>query len=53
MARQKSQPDTEGKTDLGGMFYPVGYIVAAFPDEATARRRRRLHRTACRPSAVC
>lgn len=37
MAQQKTAPDTEGKTDLGGMFYPVGYIVAAFPNEETAR----------------
>jgi hypothetical protein len=25
-------------TDLGGIFYPVGYLVAAFPEEAQAQQ---------------
>lgn len=37
MARQDTPPDTKGQTDLGGMFYPTGYIVAAFPGADKAR----------------
>ena len=28
-------------TDLGGIFYPVGYLVAAFPEEVQAQQVRR------------
>lgn len=37
MARQDTPPDTKDNTDLGGMFYPTGYIVAAFPGEDQAK----------------
>ena len=42
----KKQPVHEGpaaqrKTDLGGIFYPVGYLVAAFPKKEDAERVQR------------
>jgi hypothetical protein len=41
---QMTSPDEKKKnrdmTDLGGMFYPVGYIVAGFADEGNAIKVR-------------
>lgn len=37
MAKEKSSDPLESNTDLGGMFYPVGRIIAAFPSEEQAR----------------
>lgn len=37
MARQDTPPDTKDNTDLGGMFYPTGSIVVAFPGEDQAK----------------
>lgn len=38
--RKSSEPADRlaGMKDIGGIFYPVGYLVAAFPDEQEARR---------------
>ena len=33
-------PSQDRMTDLGGIFYPVGYLVAAFPEEAQAQQVR-------------
>jgi len=36
---QSGQAPRGGRaTDLGGIFYPVGYLVAAFPEEAQAQQ---------------
>lgn len=37
MASEKTSDPLETTTDIGGMFYPVGHIIAAFPGEADAR----------------
>lgn len=40
MSSQDSKPDLSQMRDLGGIFYPVGYLVAAFPDREAAERVR-------------
>lgn len=43
MSNQKSadsKRDLAEMRDLGGLFYPVGYLVAAFPDRERAARVR-------------
>ena len=38
--RADRKPDLTGMRDLGGLFYPVGYLVAAFPGREQAERVR-------------
>lgn len=35
-----NKPDLSAMRDLGGLFYPVGYLVAAFPSREAAVRVR-------------
>ena len=42
MSTQPSEPSGKGRmTDLGGIFFPVGYVTAAFADAADAGRAHR------------
>lgn len=37
---QAADKSSSPMTDVGGIFYPVGYLVAAFPERAHAERVR-------------
>lgn len=38
---QANDKSSNRLTDVGGIFYPVGYLVAAFPERAHAERVRK------------
>jgi hypothetical protein len=38
---QANEKSSSRLTDVGGIFYPVGYLVAAFPKRADAERVRK------------
>jgi hypothetical protein len=46
-------PPDRRMTDLGGIFFPVGYLVAAFPEESHARQVQRDLRTGGYEEADC